>query len=225
MRLASALLVITLLTTCIISGTFAKYISEKSATDTGTVAKWEFKVGDKDITEEAFTFDLFEDKTSGSYDEKDNDVVMNKIAPGTSGSFKLDLTNTSEVTAAYKIEFTETNGDSSGSPDASKHIPIQYCIGEGTNGALKNTETWSDDISSLNITSSTNLKFGDSGNTASYTIHWRWAYQKGSEDSDTNTSAHASQSDTNDTALGVAAQSSSAPQVTVTAKVTATQVD
>ena len=219
MRLASALLVITLLTTCVISGTFAKYISERSVNDTGTVAKWEFKVGEKDITEEAFTFDLFEDKTSGSYDEEDNDVVMNKIAPGTSGSFKLDLKNTSEVTASYKIEFTETNGSDN------KHIPIQYCIGTGTDGALGGNETWADDISSLNINDATSLKFGDSGNTASYTIHWRWAYAKGSEESTANTNAHANQTDVNDTVLGVAVQSSSAPQVTVKAKVTATQVD
>lgn len=40
MRLASVLLVITLLTTSVISGTFAKYTSQDSATDTARVAKW-----------------------------------------------------------------------------------------------------------------------------------------------------------------------------------------
>lgn len=40
MRLASILLVVTLLTTCAISGTFAKYVTTDSATDTARVAKW-----------------------------------------------------------------------------------------------------------------------------------------------------------------------------------------
>lgn len=40
MRLASWLLVLTLLTTCIISGTFAKYVTGDSAGDTARAAKW-----------------------------------------------------------------------------------------------------------------------------------------------------------------------------------------
>lgn len=40
MRLASWLLVLTLLTTCIISGTFAKYVTSDEAEDTARVAKW-----------------------------------------------------------------------------------------------------------------------------------------------------------------------------------------
>lgn len=40
MRLASSLLVLTLLTTSIISGTFAKYVTTDSAEDTARVAKW-----------------------------------------------------------------------------------------------------------------------------------------------------------------------------------------
>ena len=40
MRLASAVLVCTLLTTSVISGTFAKYTSTSSASDNARVAKW-----------------------------------------------------------------------------------------------------------------------------------------------------------------------------------------
>ena len=40
MRVASALLVAVLMTTSVISGTFAKYVTQDSATDTARVAKW-----------------------------------------------------------------------------------------------------------------------------------------------------------------------------------------
>ena len=40
MRLASVLLVLTLLSTSVISGTFAKYITTDSANDSARVAKW-----------------------------------------------------------------------------------------------------------------------------------------------------------------------------------------
>ena len=40
MRIASVLLVAVLLSTCVISGTFAKYTTSNSATDSARVAKW-----------------------------------------------------------------------------------------------------------------------------------------------------------------------------------------
>ena len=40
MRIASVLLVAVLLTTCSISGTFAKYVSQATGTDTARVAYW-----------------------------------------------------------------------------------------------------------------------------------------------------------------------------------------
>jgi len=49
MRLASALLILTMVTTCAISGTFAKYVTEAKTTDTARVAKWGVKV---DVTGE-----------------------------------------------------------------------------------------------------------------------------------------------------------------------------
>ena len=50
MRLASFLLVATLLTTSMISGTFAKYVTEGSASDSARVAKWGVEVEATDDT-------------------------------------------------------------------------------------------------------------------------------------------------------------------------------
>lgn len=40
MRMASGLLVVTMLSTCMISGTFARYTTQDNASDTARVAKW-----------------------------------------------------------------------------------------------------------------------------------------------------------------------------------------
>ena len=55
MRLSALLLVAVLLTTCVISGTFAKYVTTGTATDSARVAKW-------GVTVEAKLDDLFVDE-------------------------------------------------------------------------------------------------------------------------------------------------------------------
>lgn len=118
MRVASALAVVTLLSTSVISGTLAKYTSTASSTATATVAKWSFKVGaggtnvtaTNDITgTNPFTFDLFGSIKDTGGTEKETDVtdVTGKhiIAPGTSGQITLALENDSQVNAGYTIKF------------------------------------------------------------------------------------------------------------------------
>ena len=45
LRIASILLVVTLLSTCVISGTFAKYVTKAEGIDAARVAKWGIIVG------------------------------------------------------------------------------------------------------------------------------------------------------------------------------------
>ena len=108
MRIASVLLVAVLLSTCVISGTFAKYTTGKTGSATATVAKWAFEVGDTDIvTTQNFTFNLA-DTIKDSNDAGETDVKSALIAPGTKGSFDIVLENTSEVTAQYKMTFDKS---------------------------------------------------------------------------------------------------------------------
>ena len=89
MRIASALMVATLLSTSVISGTFAKYVTEDSASDTARVAKWGVTVqasGDLYATE-------YYSGSSTVVKEDDEDFVSvhgiqhpeqnNVVAPGT----------------------------------------------------------------------------------------------------------------------------------------------
>ncbi len=189
MRVASAMLVAALLTTCVISGTFAKYTSSASGTDTATVAKWSFKVNAEQIAksgdEATVKFNLF-DTIKDEDGTKETDVIADKIAPGTSGSFAITLSNDSEVNAKYTIALNETNDS---------NVPIQYSLDGATYGTLASLATALTD-QSIEMTSGSETK----------TIYWKWAY------------------DGEDTSLGIAAQTT-APTVTVNAKITATQVN
>lgn len=78
MRTASALLVLVLLTTCIISGTFAKYTTSASGGDSARVAYWGF---DKAAS---INIDLFDDTYNNVASSGEIDGISNVIAPGTS---------------------------------------------------------------------------------------------------------------------------------------------
>ncbi len=184
MRIASVLLVAVVLTTCAISGTFAKYTSEATVVGSATVAKWSFEVEGEEIAvtgdATSVNFDLFETFT-------DDNVKGKLLAPGTTGSFTIDCQNKSEVTAEYTITFEATNTSS---------IPVEYSV-DGKDG-------WSKDISTLNVSTTTAAMNASAATT--HTFYWRWDFS--------------SNGDANDTALGI-----DAPSMTVTATVTANQVD
>ena len=108
MGLAVILLLLTVLTTCTITGTFAKYASKTTGEDTAAVAKWSFKVNDEEIATvgeqtETKSFNLFGTNT--------------KLVPEATGSIEIKLENTSEVNAQATVELQETNAN---------NVPIKY---------------------------------------------------------------------------------------------------
>ena len=205
MRLASGLLVVAMMTTCAISGTFAKYISTTSGSDDAVVAKWSFKVNDNEIAvtgdAQKVSFGLFDTINDTGNTAEEEDVKTTRIAPGTSGSFELKLENTSEVTAKYTITLTE---------GSNSNIPLQYSL---------DSTTWKDSIDDLNESLKEKSIAMETG-TATHTVYWRWVYE-----GDT-VGAHENQTDSADTALGVATQNTNTNQtVTINASVRAWQVD
>ena len=195
MRIASVLLVAVLLTTCAISGTYAKYTSKITASDKARVAKWDFQVGSVTANDtNKFTFNLFETVNDYNGDETGDDQdVANAtddfaiIAPGTSGSFKINLKNASEVNATFTIDFTLTN-------DA--NIPVEFKVGDGE---------WK---KTLDNVASTAL---DMNAETSVTVEWRWAFEQTDVDA----------GDQFDTSLGL----NGTYTLEVAATVTATQVN
>lgn len=97
MRIASCLLVLVLLTTCVISGTFAKYVtSSGELTDSATVAKWGI------VLTVAGDNVLYDDTVTGNEVTSLKVYTENLAAPGTHQKLaKVQLSGTPEV--AYKI--------------------------------------------------------------------------------------------------------------------------
>ncbi len=109
MRIASVLLVAVLLSTCAISGTFAKYVTTFEGTDTAKVATWAVTVNGIDQATKNFTFDILQTITDTDDGDEagntDDDVLADRLAPGTKGSFTIVIKNTSEVNATYATTF------------------------------------------------------------------------------------------------------------------------
>jgi len=126
MRIASCLLIALLMSTCLTSGTFAKYTSSAAANDAARVAKWSFDVGSGNnfVANKTFAFDLFETVNDTLLQNgalvADTDVQNSRIAPGTQGSFDLVMTNTSEVESRVKLAFDWNSLDD--------YITFQYSV-------------------------------------------------------------------------------------------------
>jgi hypothetical protein len=130
MRVASGLLVLTLLTSCIISGTFAKYTTEATGSDTAVVAKWGvtvkadgglfgtiYQIGDKTNTV----------TTEGSTESTTTaDASNNKpVATETTNEFSVKATGTSDVVApGTQSSDTGLTLSVSGSPEVSNVVSL-----------------------------------------------------------------------------------------------------
>lgn len=197
-KFAVFVLLITIIAVILVANTYAKYITSKDLEAVATVAKWSIKLGGKDITtqNEAVTFDLFTTKDTDGSDE--TDVSTNRIAPGTQGSFDVELENASEVTAKYTVTFESQN---------TSNIPVEFSVDGG--------KTWKTDIKELTLTDV--LEAGaKTSTTESPKISWRWVFERGTEDSEKTINNGF------DTDLGIL---ETAPTVTVTAHLVAEQVN
>ena len=196
MRVASVLLVAVLLTTCAISGTFAKYTAAASASATARVALWDIKYNGTEITTDrpVVTFNLFDYSDEGvDVNGADNDDKV--IAPGTTGFFNLTVKNDSEVYAKYTITLSETNVG---------NIPLQYKLDNGD---------WVDSINGVTVQNQ-GIAFG--AEAVTHTIYWRWVF-----DAEATQGAHQGQTNDGDTALGEAGEAT----VTITAAIAVEQID
>lgn len=215
MRLASALLVLTLLTTCAISGTFAKYTTSTTGTDKARVAYWGF---DQDA---ATTIDLFDGEYTNVKASGEVDGFSNVVAPGTSKktTFAFGYTNykTNAITAP-EVAYTFTvNPTITGDYDAlDANTSFKWTLAKG-DAAATEYQTVAQLLAAIkalsgDATGSKTYKPGElpaafTSADEVYTIGWKWDFEG---------------NDTADTTLG---NSQTLENVTFAITITATQVD
>ena len=156
------LLLIVMLALILIASTYAKYTTKLTGSSDTTIAKWAWTINNNDVSKDdtEFTFDLFKtikDTDGGT----EADVTTKKIAPGTKGSFSIEVTNASDVNAEYSLTLTETKATAVSSAN------IEYSI-VGTDEA----KDWTNDIGTFNFTN-TSLAIGASNEVV---LYWRWAF-------------------------------------------------
>jgi len=226
------LLAMSMVSTVMISGTFAKYTTAVAGQDTALVARWSFNAqGGQDSSLSNFAaasapaeLDLF---SHASYTNMNNDDGAGEsiLAPGVDGDFVVKVSYIADVAADIKIE-TVALADNAA-------VPIEYSVDSGV--------TWVDldglskaladkiiaDTATTGATASVPATVGvfrlaatATGSTTikdiEKTVQWRWAY--------------VSADDTVDTALGEDSQTAAKSDITkrttygIKITLTATQV-
>ena len=222
MRLASVLLVCVLLTTSVISGTFAKYITETEVNDAARVAYWGF---DAEATQE---FKLFDHGDAKIVSETDDKV----IAPGSTAEarFAFGYTNatTPEITAP-EVDYTFTVAvETTGTYDALDANPSFTWYLEKNGEKVRDYNTVADLVAAIKALSGeddgvveyTAGDLPDAFTSADevYTIGWNWAFDDGSDTKDD----FDNEQNLIDTAMGNMADLN---EIGITITITATQVD
>ena len=134
MRLASALLVAVLLTTCAISGTFAKYVTEATGSDQARVAHWGVT-----ITPNGALFEKEYGKNDNTYTLGANTVASNDewklVAPGTTDSLtEVVINGTPEVATRVTYEATVNLDGWVLSDGTTEYCPVYFTIEGKTYG-------------------------------------------------------------------------------------------
>jgi hypothetical protein len=195
-KFMALVLFVTILAIILVSGTYAKYTTSATGSDTATVAKWSIKLGNEDIaksTEKTFTIDLFSTitNTDGSEEKNVKKTDGTLIAPGTMGSFTLaSLKNESEVNAKYNVTYTLANESG---------VPLEFTTNKD------DESSWKSDFTAINVS---NESLATDATATTATVYWRWAFTKDTA------------RDTSDTTLGT-----TTPTVTLTAKIDVEQAD
>ncbi len=196
MRVASALLVAVLLSTCAISGTFAKYVTTNSGSDSARVAKFGVVIN---IDNDLGLFDTAYAKTDSAYTgtlSVKSESTDQLVAPGTKGSMTFNITGMPEVATRVSVNFGTCNavqlaiGDytlPAGAFEANEktvtttavYEPIKFYFGTD---AITDTTAYNltlDELKGLMETTFTkdydpNHNFG-AGST--YYLGWSWAFE------------------------------------------------
>ena len=200
LRVSAILLVLTLLSTCVISGTFAKYTTSADANDDARIAKWGVVV---EATAEAFT-------------ENDDDTVIsfvsgeNVLAPGTDGNL-CGLTISGQPEVAVEIAATAELELTDWAVDGAYYCPLVITVGttEFKGNDYADAEAFEKAVEDAIVAEIAVASVDPNTNLAdSVAVTWAWAYE--------------GNDDVKDTALGNAAAPAT---ISIAVSVTVTQID
>lgn len=230
MRASGILLVLTLITSCFVGGTFAKYVTTGEGKDSARVAKWGVEV---EVTGDGFHPTYGKDDPNSNI--KGSTVISlddsNVVAPGTEGTFGgVTISGQPEVAVEVKTTADVTLSGWNVGTDGEFYCPLKFTIGNTTINGLDYSKSTAggensfqyaikkaiEDATTRQIAAGTDLSSVGQGITYS----WEWPFENGT--------GSQNQSDALDTVLGnnaADADSSNDPTITIKVTTTVTQID
>lgn len=220
LRVGSLLLALTLITSCFVGGTFAKYTTAGEGTDSARVAKWGVEAS---VTGDTFRTQYDRDDVASGIDITVKSSNADKvIAPGTKGDFAgIKLSGTPEVAVeVQRTAIVDLNGWEIPKGDGTKefYCPLVFHINgvDVKQDTTNNTETKLEEAIKTEIEKA-NGKYDSNKDLSTVnemggTYSWSWDFDENG----------AGTNDAKDTALGNAG---TLPNVSVTVGVTVTQID
>ena len=218
LRAASTLLVTVLLSTCAISGTFAKYVTSGSGTDSARVAKWGVEIT---ATGETFAKSYAKDDTSFTVhtytvvSAADDKVV----APGTKGNMAAFTLNGIPETA-FRVSFVGTMelGDNWVDATNQYYCPIEITVGTDTLNGMDYSNADEFEAAVKAKIAAFSADYAANQDLSKLTagvpdISWEWPFYT----SDSN--------DVKDTFLGDQAVAGNAATISLSVSATVTQID
>ncbi len=220
-RAAVLLLVLCMISTAMMGGTFAKYTSEYAGADTALVARWQFEalggtngtaLASLDSTEQPL--DLFSHLYSTNINGRNGENGDYIIAPGVNDDFYIQMTFLSDVDAKVTVDFANI-GSAAG-------LPIEYLV-EGssnwvneaglekefvkqlvanTNTSTPGTLVAADPADNTFTFKRSGVADEDAFTTIKQKVTWRWAFDGTEQAADTTHTAAFTSNDGTDTLFG-----------------------
>lgn len=185
MRIAAILFILTMISTCAFSSTFAKYVTSGSSSDTARVAKWGVVINYDN-------YDAFEANYNNTVISAD--ATTEVVAPGTSGSLVgISISGTPEVavevkyTGVFDVTGWYIDHDGNGVYDYF-YCPLEIKVGsttfKGTNygSDTKFEEKVNEAIAEYVATYAANT---DLSGASAPVITWKWAFEGNNDAHDT----------------------------------------
>lgn len=218
MRVAALLLALTLMTSCFVGGTFAKYTTAGTATDTARVAKWGVEVvADGSHTFGGYYFNKVNGNTLNTSYTFGTDSVASVggkvVAPGTKGTVA-GLTINGQPEVDTKVSFTVDITLNNWNVDSHFYCPLVIAVnGEEINGVdyIDNMAGFITAIQDKVVSHTEFFAANTPIDDDALSITWEWPFETGHDEMDT--------------ALGNEAADENAATITIAITATVEQVD
>ena len=217
LRVSALLLALTLITTCFVGGTFAKYTTSASDDVTARVANWGFERTNAIVLDSLFSNSYVKNGSAGDAVKAADDTTL-VVAPGTTGTVSFQFKYDEAAKNAPEVAYTFTVDTTGSECSIADGVLVWSLDGVkcGVNGTfnelLAAIKALSGDASGTTEYAPNTLPTGFGIDDANHTISWVWDFDNNG----------AGTNDVRDTALGNA---DALDDVTVKITITATQVD